>query len=134
MSQENVEIVRRCWVELEQDPPRVSLELFDEDVVIQNPPEMPMPGPFHGHAGVQVWVNEIWDVLSDLHHEIEDILEGPDGDTVVSVQRTQAHMRHTGIPVDVPWAAVWTFRAGKIFRAHGYMRKAEALEAAGLGE
>jgi ketosteroid isomerase-like protein len=103
-------------------------------VVIQNPPEMPMPGPFHGHAGVQVWVNEIWDVFSDLHHEIEEILEGPDGETVVSVQRTQAHMRYTGIPVDIPWAAVWKFNETRVSRAQGYMRKRDALEAAGLSE
>ena len=134
MSQEQIDVVRRCWAELEQDPPKVSLELFDEAVVIQNPPEFPMRGPFRGHTGVQVWANEIWDVLSSLHHEIEDIIEGPDGETVVSIQRTQAHMRHTGIPVDIRWAAVWKFKQARVRRAQGYMRTRDALEAAGLRE
>ena len=31
MSQENVEVVRRIWAGLNEDPPRVLLELFDEE-------------------------------------------------------------------------------------------------------
>lgn len=134
MSQQQIQAVRRCWAELDQKPPKASLELFHEDVVIQNPPEMPMPGPFNGHAGVRVWLNEMWDVFDDLHHEVKEILEGPDGKTVVTVQHTKARMRHTELPVDVPWAAVWLFKEGKIWRAQGYMRRSDAVEAAGLSE
>jgi ketosteroid isomerase-like protein len=41
---------------------------------------------------------------------------------------------HTGIEVDVEWAAVWTIRDGKVLRAQGYLNRAEAIEAAGLSE
>jgi ketosteroid isomerase-like protein len=134
MSQEQIEVVRRCWAELQQHPPKVSLELFDEDVVVQNPPDFPMRGPFRGHHGVQVWADEVWDVFSDIHHEIEEILEAPDGETVVSLQRTQAHMRHTGIAFDVSWGVVWQFKDARVWRTQGYTRKEDALEAAGLSE
>jgi ketosteroid isomerase-like protein len=43
-------------------------------------------------------------------------------------------MRHTGLEAKLRWAVAWTLRDGKAVRAHGYLTKAEALEAAGLGE
>jgi ketosteroid isomerase-like protein len=134
MSRENVEIVRRCWAGLEENPPNVPLQFFDDEVELINPPEFPLRGPFHGHDGVRQWATEIWEVITDLHHEIEEVIEAPDGETVVSVQRTQGSMRHTGLPSNVLWAAVWTFREGKVVRGQGYMRRDEALEAVGLSE
>jgi ketosteroid isomerase-like protein len=134
MPEENVEIVRRCFAGLEEDPPDVPLQFFDEEVELKNPPEFPLRGPFHGHDGVRRWATEIWEVITDLHHEIEEIIEAPDGETVVSVQRTLGTMRHTQLPSDVRWATVWTFRDGKVVRGEGYMRRDEALEAAGLSE
>jgi ketosteroid isomerase-like protein len=41
-------------------------------------------------------------------------------------------MRHTKLPWDVLWAAVWTVRDGKAVRGQGYMTKEEALEAVGV--
>jgi ketosteroid isomerase-like protein len=73
-------------------------------------------------------------VFTDLRFEVEESIEAPDGETIVSVQRTVGRMRHTQIPTDVLWAVVWTVRDGKALRAHGYLSKAEALEAAGLRE
>ena len=134
MSREQVEIVRRCWASLEEDPPRIPLELFDQEVEVRNPPEFPLQGPFRGHEGIQKWAEEVWEVITGLHHEIEEIIEAADGETVVSVQRTQGRMRHTELPTDLQWATVWTFREGKVLRGQGYMRRADALEAAGLTE
>jgi ketosteroid isomerase-like protein len=134
MSQENVEIVRKCWAGLEQDPPNLWLEFFDEEVELRNPPEFPLQGPFHGHDGVRKWAAEVWEVVTGLHHEIEEIIEGPDGETIVSVQRTQGRMRHTELPTNLQWASVWRFRDGKVVRAEGYMDRAQALEAAGVSE
>ena len=57
-----------------------------------------------------------------------------DGETVISVQRTQGRMRHTQLEVDLPWAVVWTIKRGKVLRTQGYMSKAHALEAVGLSE
>jgi ketosteroid isomerase-like protein len=67
-------------------------------------------------------------------HELQEIIEADDGETVVSVQRTQGLMRHTQLPMDLLWAAVWTVRDGKAVRGQGYMTKAEALEAVGVSE
>jgi hypothetical protein len=48
MSQEQVEIVRRVWAALNEDPPRLLFEAFSEDLEMHNPPEFPMRGPFGG--------------------------------------------------------------------------------------
>jgi ketosteroid isomerase-like protein len=145
MPQDNVEIVRTLWSVLERDrempwPPAsreeldrlLRLDLFHDDVELRNPPEFPVPDDYHGHEGVRQWATEVWEVFGELHHEVEEIIEAPDGETLVSVQRTQGRMRHTGIETDLEWAAVWRIRDGRVFRSEGFMSKAGALEAAGL--
>jgi ketosteroid isomerase-like protein len=134
MSQENVEVVRRIWAALNEDPPRVLVDLFDEEAEIRNPSEFPLQGPFHGHEGVRVWAREVWEVFDRVHHEVEEVIDVGDGATVISVQRTQGQTRHMQIDTDTQWAAVFTLRGGKILRGQGYMRKDEALQAAGLRE
>ena len=68
-------IVRRCWEGLEQSPMELYLESWDPEVEIRNPPEFPLRGPFRGHDGVRQWANEIWEVFTDFHNEIEEIAE-----------------------------------------------------------
>jgi ketosteroid isomerase-like protein len=134
MSEQQVEIVRKCWAGLEEDPPNLRLEYFDEEVELRNPPEFPLQGPFHGHDGLRTWAAEVWEVITGLHHEIEEIIEAPDGETIVTVQRTQGQMRHPELPANLRWATVWRFRDGKVVRGEGYLDRAQALEAAGLTE
>ena len=147
MSQQNVEIVRLMWAGLERDagmpwPPdgpdeldrRLRLDLCDQRIEIRNPPEFPVGTVFHGHDGVRQWGVEIWEVFDGLHNELVELIEAGDGETVISVQRTQARMRYTGLEVDLPWAVVWTIQDGKVMRAVGYMSRTQALEAAGLSE
>ncbi len=64
--------------------------------------------------------------------EVEEALDGGDGETVVTVQRVRGQSSHTGLELDLRWAAVWTVRAGKVVRIQGYAGKRTALQAAGL--
>ena len=129
-----MEIVRRFWAALNENPPRLLFESIDEDVEIRNPREFPLQGPFRGHEGARVWAREVWEVLAGLHFELEEIIDLGDGATVISVQRTQGRTRHMELDTNFRWAAVWTFSGEKVLRAQGYMRKEEALKAAGLRE
>ena len=74
MSQENVELVRRIWAALNEDPPRVLVDLFDEEAEIRNPSEFPLQGPSYGHEGVRVWAREVWEVFGGVHHEVEEVI------------------------------------------------------------
>ena len=144
MPLDNLDIVRTLWATLDRDPdvawppPRreldrqLRLDLLDERVQIRNPSEFPVADEYDGHEGVRQWATEVWEVFGELHHEVTDLIEGDDGQTVVSVQRTQGRMRHTGLEVDLPWAVVWRISDGKVVSAHGYMTRAQAVEAAGL--
>ena len=134
MSQDNVEIVRCLWADLDTENLEASIHLLDERVELWNPPEFPVTGPYRGHDGVRQWASEQWEVFSNLHHEIEEIIEAPDGETLVTVQRTQGRMRHTDMKTNVQWATTWTIRDGRVLRGSGYLTKAEALAAAGLSE
>ena len=142
MSEENVEIVRRWWAALNKDgtPP---LELCDERIEISNPASFPNRGPYRGHNGVHEWMVDTWEVIDEPHHEVEEVIDVGDGETVVSVQRTTGRMSHSQLNVDLQseegrqgaqWAAVWTISGGRALSAQGYMTRAEALEAAGLSE
>ena len=147
MSRENVEIVRCMWATLERDsgmpwPPadraeldrQLRLDLYDENIEIKNIKEFPVADEYHGHDGVRQWATEVWEVFAEVHTELKELIEAEDGETVISVQRTQGRTRHTQFEVDLPWAVVWTIRQGKVLRTQGYLSKAEALEAAGLSE
>jgi ketosteroid isomerase-like protein len=134
MSERQVEIVRRCWEGLEEEPTNLWLEHYDPEVEIWNPPEFPVRGPFRGHAGVRQWATEIWEVVTGFHTEIEELIEAGDDEKVVSVVRTQGRMRHTELPVDFRWAAVWSFSGERIVRARGYLDPDEARVKAGLGK
>jgi ketosteroid isomerase-like protein len=87
---------------------------------------------YRGHDGVRKWATDVWEVFSEFHNEVEEVIEVGDGETVVTLVRTTGRMRHTGLEAKLKWAVVWTPRGGKALRAHGYLSKAEALEAAGL--
>jgi ketosteroid isomerase-like protein len=132
MPQENVEVVRRIWAALNEDPPRVLVDLVDEEAEIRNPSEFPLKGPFRGHDRVRVWARKVWEIFGGVHHEVEEVIDVGDGATVITVQRSQGQTRHMQIDTDWQWAAIFTLRQGKILRGQGYMSKDEALEAAGL--
>ena len=94
MSQENVEIVRHFWAALNEDPPRLLLEVLDDEAEITNPSEFPLQGPFRGHEGARIWFRESWEVFTGLHHELEEVIDVGEGATVISVQRIQGRTRH----------------------------------------
>lgn len=130
MAQDNVEVLRSPWADLERGDVRV--DLCDEEIELRTVAEIPVGDEYRGHDGVRQWATDVWEVFSEFHNELEEIVEGSDGETVVTVVRTKGRMRHTGLEANLRWAVSWTFRDGKAYRAHGYLTKAEALEAAGL--
>ena len=127
---ENVAIVRALWAGLERGD--VPLDLCDQQIELRTAAEIPVADESRGHDGVRKWATDVWEVFSEFHNEVEEVIEVGDGETVVTLVRTTGRMRHTGLEAKLKWAVVWTLRGGKALRAHGYLSKAEALEAAGL--
>lgn len=138
----NPEIVRTLWATLDRAPDetwpppeeefakRMRLDLCHEEIEIRNPAEFPVADEYRGHDGLRQWATEVWEVFTELKNDVEATIE-VDADTVVSVQKTHATMRHTGLETHFRWAAVWTIDDGRVARVHGYTTKEQALEAAG---
>ena len=133
MSRENVDVVRRLCAAIGDNDPEVPwLDLCDEAIDIRNVEQFPVADHYQGHDGVRQWVIDAWDVFSEIRHDIEEVIEAPDGETIVTVLRTRGLMRHTGLELDGTWYGVWRVRNGKALQAHGYVARGDALAAAGL--
>lgn len=86
---------------------------------------------YRGREGVKQFFETIYDAFDDQRVEFEEVIET--GDRVLMVERWRMRGRD-GIKVDVGVIDVYTFRDGLIVRVDGFVDKAEALEAAGLGK
>jgi ketosteroid isomerase-like protein len=75
-----------------------------------------------------------FDTVDHVRVEVDELIEAADGETVVMAVRTLGHSKRFEMDYEVPWAAVWTIREGKLVEAEGYLHMADALDAAGLRE
>ena len=136
MSQQNAEIVRRWWAGFNEDglPP---FDLCDERIEIRNPTDFPFKDVYRGHDGVRRWRAEVFDDLDTVENvrvEVDDLIDAPDGETVVMALRFLLRLKRFEMDHEMTWAAVWIIRHGKLVWAQGYVHMADALEAVGLSE
>jgi len=90
------------------------LSQFDPDCEVVFPPDVPEPGPFHGHAELKQWVDGF----------------------LAARESHRAGGRGSGIGVDLDQqdARVFTIQEGRIARRQNFNARVEALEAAGMSE
>jgi len=89
-------------------------------------------GGIGGRESVQRYyemLDETWEEYHLVAEEFRDL-----GDRVLMLGRTVGRGRGSGVPVAAPWAGIFDFRDGKVWRARGYLDHDEALRAAGLTE
>jgi hypothetical protein len=128
MSQENVEIIRRVYEFFARG--ELPFELSDQAIRIDNIPQAPIPGPYYGHEGLRCWWGDIEEALPGFRLELEEIVD-LGGDRVLAMVRTFGSDLIEQMPA---WAILHWVRNGLVVRTAGYLRKEEALEAAGLSE
>jgi ketosteroid isomerase-like protein len=88
-------------------------------------------GPIHGRDALRAYVQDGLDTFDDFRQEpIEQIDAGDD--KVIAVFRISGRAKLSGVETDLTYAALYTFRDGKIKRGREYWTRDEALEAAGL--
>jgi ketosteroid isomerase-like protein len=71
------------------------------------------------------WIDQVYELL--------ELIEAPDG-RVVALLRQSARGRHSGVPVVFHYFALYTIRAGKVLKIEYFSHRADARQAAGLGE
>jgi ketosteroid isomerase-like protein len=127
MSHENVELMRRGyerWSATGQIRARADLVW---DVSRLGWPDQQV---YSGPEGANQFNAEWADAWDDWHLEVEDFVDA--GERVVAIVNQRGRSKATGIPVDMRFAQVWSFRDGQAIRMQMYASVDEALEAVGL--
>ena len=146
MSQENVDVVRRFYVALNEwltsywsDPEQPLHEFPGLDRVFEHlDPEAEWdwvfsPETFRGRERLLQAVADWLETVTDWRVEVEELIDGS-RDRVLMIGRVVALGKGSGTPVHQPIFVVVTVRNGKVARLEDQMERATALEAAGLGE
>jgi ketosteroid isomerase-like protein len=131
MSQQNVEIARRAYDAYNRRDIDAMLALATSDCVMISQ-LLDASAEFHGREGLARYyamLNESWEEFRSVIEEAHDL-----GDHVLTLNRSTARGKGSGMDVDAPTAAVFDFRDGKISRVRLYLDRAEASLEAGLIE
>lgn len=129
--EENVEVVRRLVEAINaNDLPR---DLMTEDVELKNATTAVTDATYVGYEGGLKWRRDFFDVMDDARYVLDEVLAtGPD--YVVIANSLVGKGSSSGAPVDMRWTSVFWFRDGRICRAAGFNRRAEALAAVGASD
>ncbi len=129
MSQENVEIMRRGYERW-----RATGEIRAHPDLVWDVSRLGWPDQqiYFGAEGANQFNAEWADAWDGWDVEAEDYIDA--GERVVVIVKQRGRSKATGIPVDMRFAQVWSFRDGQAIRMQMYLNVDEALEAAGLQE
>jgi ketosteroid isomerase-like protein len=136
MSEENVEVVRRCIETINRGGLQGALEVVDEfcdpDVELRAVGRLPDLGRLlRGREAVGGYFAQLFGTF-DYSIEVDEFIDA--GDAVVAVIRQIARGRGSGAEVSNRVVFVYGMRDGKITYLDAYRTKSDALEAAGLSE
>jgi ketosteroid isomerase-like protein len=124
MSQENVEIMRRGYERWNATGQiRANADLVWDVSKLGWPDQQVYSGPEGANQFMAEWA-DAWD---DWQLEVEDYIDA--GERVVAIVNQRGRSKATGIPVEMRFAQVWTFREGQAIRMQMYASVDEALEA-----
>ena len=134
MSGENLEIVRRIYVEWERGNIAAVMEWFDPQVAFETfMPDASENVTARGIAEIEAFTRA-WLSQWRNYRAIGDEFLEVDPDTIVVVGRQAATGHRSGAEVESPGHTVWTFRGGKVVRLSAHYDRAEALRVAGASD
>ena len=136
MSQENVhigvEVVRKVYDAWCDGEPSRAFDYLDSDVVWEAIEDAPDAGTYRGHGGVKGYMDDWLHDFENFEFEFAHPVEA--GERLVLEQWGRNKGKGSGLKTEIHYAAVYTFRKGKVLTVHEYGTYADALEAAGLSE
>src|SRR5947209_6624913 len=112
MSEENVEAVRAVFERWREGDFSATVELFDPNVVLILRPEFPDAGTYLGLEGVARYMRGFLEPWANLTMEAGELLAA--GDTVLTDVRQRGVGTTSGIPTELRYFQLWTFRGGKV--------------------
>ena len=136
MSEENVEIARRCFEAWNRDDLDAFLAEIDREAVWHTAIEGTVEGEdtvYRGHDGMrQVWKNYRGEVFGRMEASETELLDL--GDSVLRLGRLRVTGQASGVEMESEFAQHVVMRDGLIVSSRDYLSHAEALEAVGLSE
>src|SRR3954468_1867945 len=137
MSQENMELVARCYERMNLayqsgDYGRDLDDIAHADVVLRTSGMFPESGEHHGYQGLRHFAQNQAEAFQEPFIQPLEIIDG--GHRIVAPITFGGTARHTGIPVTFAIVHVWTIRDGKVAAIDMYPDRGEALKAVGLEE
>jgi ketosteroid isomerase-like protein len=131
VSQENVEIIQRCYELWDSREWSAIPELFDPDIEIDLSRNVFNPDVYHGHAGVERYISAVEEVWDEFRIVPSEFIDG--GDNVVTAVTLHGKGKGSGVDVKMELFNVWTLGDSMIVHVvGGYRDREEALRAAGL--
>ena len=124
MSEQNVEALRAVYAGWERGDFGTSTALFDDDVKLDVDPGIPDGGSYEGLDGVRRYMStflESWDSLTIAAKSFQDA-----GDKVLVAVRQAGTGQGSGVPVELEYSQLWTFRDGKVVRLEVIMSEERA--------
>jgi ketosteroid isomerase-like protein len=91
------------------------------------------PQHLRGRPEVIAFFEQYRDGWIDVVYELLELIEVPDG-RVVALVRQSGRGRQSGVPIVIHFYELCTIRDGKARKIEVFRRRADALQAAGLGE
>ena len=133
MAPDNLEIQRRGYEHFRATG-EVLEEIVDPEFVwdMSTFRAWPERQTYEGVEGMREFLTTWVSAWEDWVLEVEEL--HPAGDKVVAIVRQRGRATETGLPVDMHFGQVWTYRDGKQLRMEMYATPEEALRAAGLSE
>jgi ketosteroid isomerase-like protein len=132
MAQENVEVVRKAVRALAKGDVDGYLACCTDDVHLRSP-LFEMEGAHEGTDGIRRLFVGMQDAIPDYRIDVERI-EPVGPERVIAFLRWTGSGRTSGIPVDLPVAAVYDLTDGLIRCVRVFRDHQEALEAVGLSD
>ena len=134
MSEENLEILKSIYAEWERGRLGAGLPVYDPDITVET--FMPdareavtLRGLLQLEGFMRDWLTQ-WQEYRVTGEDFQEV----ETDKVLVSGRQIATGHRSGVGVESPAFAVWTFRQGKVIRLTLHYDRDDALQAAGLSE
>ena len=128
MSQENVEIVRRCYAALDRRDWEGLWREAHPDFELHTQ----LQGSYRSPDEAQRFAEDRFAAFESFSTEPEEFFETDDQVVVFVIQR--ARPKGSSAEITIKVADVWTIRDGKVLTLETFPQREEALEATGLSE
>jgi ketosteroid isomerase-like protein len=134
MSEENVERLRPIYAEWEQGRLAAGRELLDPDITVEtfmpdSREAVTLQGLDQFEGFVRDWLTQ-WQEYRVTGEDFREV----EADKVLVSGRQIATGHRSGVGVESPAFAVWTFRGGRVVKLTLHYDRADALAAAGVSE